>query len=236
MTFDPDRCCRSWRPGSPATSVSTTCSSVPATRRPARPPWSALMTFYGLLWAAGGNDLLAINLSLSINQITYFMRVAVFVLPVVAFFITRRWCISLQRHDQRQAAARLRDRHHHALPRGWLLREAPADQPRSAPTRSPPGSATRSTRSRPRSTRTAWPPAAPAPSGSAPGCSALMFADNIQKPTREELEEAHAPRRARARAAGADGGPPGLGPRVRRPQRARHHRDAPAPRPLTPAR
>ncbi len=61
---------------------------------------TALMTFYGLLWAAGGNDLIAIKLDLSINQITYFMRVAVFVLPVVVFFLTRRWCISLQRKDR----------------------------------------------------------------------------------------------------------------------------------------
>ena len=58
-----------------------------------------MMTAYGLLWAAGGNDILAIIFNLSINQITYFMRVAVFVVPVMAFFITRRWCISLQRHD-----------------------------------------------------------------------------------------------------------------------------------------
>ena len=42
----------------------------------------ALMTFYGLLWAAGGNDIIAITLHLTINQITYFMRVAVFVGPV----------------------------------------------------------------------------------------------------------------------------------------------------------
>ena len=62
----------------------------------------ALMTFYGLLWAAAGNDIIAITFNLSINQITYFMRVAVFVGPVLAFWITRRWCISLQRHDHEQ--------------------------------------------------------------------------------------------------------------------------------------
>ena len=60
----------------------------------------SLMTFYGLAWAAGGNDIIAIKLHLSINQITYFMRVAVFIGPLIAFVITRRWCISLQRHDQ----------------------------------------------------------------------------------------------------------------------------------------
>ena len=30
------------------------------------------------------------------------MRVAVFIGPVIAFIITRRWCISLQRHDNEQ--------------------------------------------------------------------------------------------------------------------------------------
>ena len=76
----------------------------------------ALMTFYGLLWAAGGNDIIAIKFSLSINQITYFMRVLVFVLPVVAFLITRRWCISLQRPDQ--------DRLLHGYESGIIMRSA----------------------------------------------------------------------------------------------------------------
>jgi ubiquinol-cytochrome c reductase cytochrome b subunit len=60
----------------------------------------ALMTFIGLLWAAGGNDILAIKFNLNLNYITYFMRVMVFVGPVIAFLITRRWCIALQRADQ----------------------------------------------------------------------------------------------------------------------------------------
>jgi ubiquinol-cytochrome c reductase cytochrome b subunit len=59
----------------------------------------ALMTMYGLFWAAGGNDIIAIKLHASINQITYFMRAAVFIGPIIAFVITRRWCISLQRKD-----------------------------------------------------------------------------------------------------------------------------------------
>jgi ubiquinol-cytochrome c reductase cytochrome b subunit len=59
----------------------------------------ALMTMYGLFWIAGGNDIIAIRLHASINQITYFLRAAVFIGPVIAFVITRRWCISLQRKD-----------------------------------------------------------------------------------------------------------------------------------------
>src|SRR3954467_7961931 len=46
----------------------------------------ALITMYGLFWAAGGNDIIAIKLNASINQITYFLRAAVFIGPVIAFF------------------------------------------------------------------------------------------------------------------------------------------------------
>jgi len=59
----------------------------------------SLMTFYGLLWAAGGNDILAVKFHFNLNYITYFMRVMVFLGPALAFFLTRRWCISLQRAD-----------------------------------------------------------------------------------------------------------------------------------------
>jgi ubiquinol-cytochrome c reductase cytochrome b subunit len=61
---------------------------------------TAMMTLYGLLWAAGGNDILAVIFNLNLNYITYFMRVAIFVGPVIAFIIARRWCISLQRADE----------------------------------------------------------------------------------------------------------------------------------------
>ncbi|MGZ4474096.1 MAG: cytochrome bc1 complex cytochrome b subunit [Nocardioides sp.] len=59
----------------------------------------SLMTWYAMFWLAGGNDLIAIKLHSSINNITYALRVLVFVGPAIAFFITRRWCIALQRHD-----------------------------------------------------------------------------------------------------------------------------------------
>ena len=61
---------------------------------------AAMVTLYGLLWAAGGNDIIATQFSLDLNMITYFMRGAVFVFPVIAFILTRRWCISLQRADE----------------------------------------------------------------------------------------------------------------------------------------
>jgi ubiquinol-cytochrome c reductase cytochrome b subunit len=61
---------------------------------------AGMMTLYGLLWLEGGNDILAVKLHLNLNYITYFMRGAIFVGPVIAFLIARRWCISLQRADQ----------------------------------------------------------------------------------------------------------------------------------------
>ena len=58
------------------------------------------MTAYGMFWLAGGNDILATQFHVSLNAVTYFMRVAVFVAPVLAFIITKRICLSLQRADR----------------------------------------------------------------------------------------------------------------------------------------
>ncbi len=150
----------------------------------------ALMTFYGLMWAAGGNDLIAIKLDLSINQITYFMRVAVFVGPVIAFWIARRWCISLQRHDNEKIL--------HGYETGIIMRSPEgayserhlpisADEAYTLTARDRdevytpeadvdengvPAAGTRSSRLRARLSR--W-----------------WFSHNVQKPTRAELEAGH---------------------------------------------
>ena len=72
------------------------------------------MTFYGMFWLAGGNDIIAIKFHLSLNDVTYFMRVAVFVGPVIAFIVTKRICLSLQRAD--------RDRVLHGSESGVIVR------------------------------------------------------------------------------------------------------------------
>jgi ubiquinol-cytochrome c reductase cytochrome b subunit len=59
----------------------------------------AAMTCYGLFWIGGGNDLIATQFDVSLNSVTYFLRVMVFVGPVIAFIITKRICIGLQRAD-----------------------------------------------------------------------------------------------------------------------------------------
>ncbi len=59
----------------------------------------AVITFYGVLWAEGANDLLAEHLDISLYTITWIARVGVFVLPVLAYIITKRICFGLQRKD-----------------------------------------------------------------------------------------------------------------------------------------
>ncbi|HSU37686.1 MAG TPA: ubiquinol-cytochrome c reductase cytochrome b subunit [Propionibacteriaceae bacterium] len=59
----------------------------------------AAMTWYAVLWVGGGNDIVATTFNVSLNSVTYFLRVAVFVAPVIAFMLTKRICIGLQRAD-----------------------------------------------------------------------------------------------------------------------------------------
>jgi ubiquinol-cytochrome c reductase cytochrome b subunit len=61
---------------------------------------AAGITFYGLLWIGGGNDIIATTFHIAINDITWFLRFAIFVGPVIAFIVTKRICIGLQRRDR----------------------------------------------------------------------------------------------------------------------------------------
>jgi len=60
----------------------------------------AAFSFYVVLMFAAGNDIMAIRLQLSINDVTNLFRLLVFVVPVIVFWVTRRICLSLQRHDR----------------------------------------------------------------------------------------------------------------------------------------
>ncbi|MDQ1039298.1 ubiquinol-cytochrome c reductase cytochrome b subunit [Streptomyces sp. V3I8] len=60
----------------------------------------AWLSLYGVLLIGGGNDIVATHLHLSINSITWFVRIAVLVVPVLAFVVTRRVCLGLQRRDR----------------------------------------------------------------------------------------------------------------------------------------
>ena len=58
------------------------------------------ITAYSVLLFAAGNDIMAIKLHLSINDITWFFRIGLFVLPPIMFWVTKRICLSLQRRDR----------------------------------------------------------------------------------------------------------------------------------------
>ena len=61
---------------------------------------AAGVTFYAVLWAGAATDLLATNFRLSLNQVLTTMQILLIVAPFIAFFVTKRICLSLQRKDQ----------------------------------------------------------------------------------------------------------------------------------------
>ena len=58
------------------------------------------LTFTIVALINGGNDLIATHFHLSINQIMWGTRFGVIILPPLAFVITKRICLSLQRADR----------------------------------------------------------------------------------------------------------------------------------------
>ena len=59
----------------------------------------SVITFYGVLWAEGANDVLADHLDIPLYWTTWAARVGIFVLPVIAYIATKRICLGLQRKD-----------------------------------------------------------------------------------------------------------------------------------------
>jgi ubiquinol-cytochrome c reductase cytochrome b subunit len=93
------------------------------------------ITAYTVFMFAAGNDIMAIKLNMSINDITWFFRIGLFVLPPLMFWVTKRICLSLQRRDRdtvlhgretgtiiRQPDGRFFERHDTTVtPDRWIL-------------------------------------------------------------------------------------------------------------------
>ncbi|WP_030605632.1 cytochrome bc1 complex cytochrome b subunit [Streptomyces achromogenes] len=60
----------------------------------------AWLTLYFVMLIGGGNDIVATHFHLSINAVTWFVRISYFVGPVITFLITKRICLGLQRRDR----------------------------------------------------------------------------------------------------------------------------------------
>jgi ubiquinol-cytochrome c reductase cytochrome b subunit len=157
----------------------------------------AAMTAYAMLWLGGGNDIIATQFDVSLNAVTYFLRVAVFVGPVLAFLLTKRICIGLQRADherllhgaetgviERDPSGRYSERHRPITVGEQFALTQHAEQDALVPVGGD-GDGEYSDRQlrveqlRRRATR-------------------FYFADTLRKPTRAELEEAAAHHHHRA--------------------------------------
>ncbi len=58
------------------------------------------LVFDTLLTLSGGNDLIAYHFQISLNAMTWVGRIGLILLPPIAYFVTYRICIGLQRSDQ----------------------------------------------------------------------------------------------------------------------------------------
>ena len=150
----------------------------------------AFITFYALLWIGGGNDLIATHFGISLNNVTWFLRFAVILGPILGFWIARRWAISLQRADQERLL--------HGLETGVIMRDADGKytekhQPistyeaysltardRVVPHELGPETDENGVRAPRRALHKAR-----------AALSRFYYADAVQKPTTAELEEAH---------------------------------------------
>ncbi len=61
---------------------------------------AAAISIYLVLAMGSVNDILAIKLNLSINDLTMLFRALFFIAPFIVFFIVKRLCVSLQRADR----------------------------------------------------------------------------------------------------------------------------------------
>ncbi|MHC3467177.1 cytochrome bc1 complex cytochrome b subunit [Streptomyces sp. 7R007] len=73
--------------------------------RPVRTALGAAgVTFYGVLLLAGGNDVVAQSFRISVNTLTWVLRVALVLAPVAAFLLTRRLCHALVAAERERLA------------------------------------------------------------------------------------------------------------------------------------
>ncbi|WP_411089941.1 cytochrome b [Streptomyces sp. 061-3] len=62
----------------------------------------AAIVFYAVLLVAGGNDVVAFSFRVSIEVMTWILRIALIAAPLLAFALTKRLCLALQMRDRRR--------------------------------------------------------------------------------------------------------------------------------------
>ena len=61
---------------------------------------AAGVTFYAVLWAAASSDILATHFMLGIEEVIRSLRVLLILGPIIAYAVTKRICIALQKKDR----------------------------------------------------------------------------------------------------------------------------------------
>ncbi|WP_150306445.1 cytochrome bc1 complex cytochrome b subunit [Planctomonas psychrotolerans] len=61
---------------------------------------AAGVTFYGVLWAAASSDLMATHFHVAVEHVIHTLQALVFLAPVIAFIVTKRICLALQKKDR----------------------------------------------------------------------------------------------------------------------------------------
>ncbi|MEQ4719619.1 ubiquinol-cytochrome c reductase cytochrome b subunit [Nonomuraea sp. B19D2] len=74
------------------------------------------IVYYGVLWMAGGNDLLASTFHISLYTTTWIFRVLIIAGPVLGYVIARRICLGLRARDRHTVA--------HGVETGVIVRSA----------------------------------------------------------------------------------------------------------------
>jgi len=61
---------------------------------------AAGVTFYAVMWAAASSDLMATHFKLSIESVIYAMQALLILGPIIAYIVTKRVCLALQKKDR----------------------------------------------------------------------------------------------------------------------------------------
>jgi ubiquinol-cytochrome c reductase cytochrome b subunit len=83
----------------------------------------AAVTFWGVLWLEGANDVIADHLDISLYLTTEIARYAIFIGPVVAYWVTKRICLGLQRKDRHMLEHGVETGIIHQLPSGEFVEQ-----------------------------------------------------------------------------------------------------------------
>ena len=61
---------------------------------------AAGVTYYAVMWAAASSDLISTHFHMAMEHVIHFLQAGLFLGPVIAYFITKRICIGLQKKDR----------------------------------------------------------------------------------------------------------------------------------------